>query len=81
MKHSDEGANWKKALIHLWIGFLLLLFFYLLSFGSQWKKSRIPPFQGDTSFSTQQSWTGEMTKHTGAFYLAKFTQSAKDSSF
>ncbi|MEM1218705.1 MAG: hypothetical protein AAGH79_07325 [Bacteroidota bacterium] len=72
MKHSDSGANWKKALIHLWIGFLLLLFFYLLSFGSHWRQTRLPWRQGSSRIRVQQSWTGQLQQLDHAFYQAKF---------
>jgi len=78
MKHSDSGANWKKALIHLWIGFLLLLFFYLLSFGSHWRQSRLPWRQGSSRIRIQQSWIGQLQQPANAFYLAKFTTNTGD---
>lgn len=74
MKHSDEGANWKKALVHLWISFLLLLFFYLLSFGCHWRKTRHFLHEGSVPFRTQQSWTGEVRDHVPAFHLVEITK-------
>jgi hypothetical protein len=33
MRKTTTAASWQRAMLHAWLGFMLLLAFYLLSFG------------------------------------------------
>ena len=33
MRKTTHTAGWKRAMLHAWLGFILLLAFYVLTFG------------------------------------------------
>ncbi|MFZ2897760.1 MAG: hypothetical protein WA004_04015 [Saprospiraceae bacterium] len=45
MRTTTTESGWKRAMLHAWLGFLLLLAFYLLSFGIPGRKNANPAEQ------------------------------------
>ncbi|MCB9285057.1 MAG: hypothetical protein H6563_13355 [Lewinellaceae bacterium] len=39
MRTTTTTASWKRAMLHAWLGFILLLAFYMLTFGIPRAKS------------------------------------------
>lgn len=57
MRKTTNTAGWKRAMAHAWLGFILLLAFYLLTFG-------LPPGIGGARKGEQpaKAWEGEEGK-------------------
>jgi hypothetical protein len=64
MSKTTNDAGWKRAMAHAWLGFILLLAFYLLTFGiprghtasnrdqhpeNAWEEGQEPLLVGDVS--------------------------------
>ena len=54
MRKTTTDDSWKRAMLHAWLGFILLLAFYLLTFGIPWTSDEL--VEKDPK---EQTWIGE----------------------